>query len=198
MIWLSPSLLTFGTRPDRLGTLCTGPCNVPYKVWCNLRLSIHVREDNKHFNMFIRRFIPTIAALLPSGTMNNSNSGSRNTWLLVAQYNKYASSAKSKRRSKDRQCWKCSAIISSAVEFFCPSCNIIQKPSKTATYFELLNSPKTFDINTTQLAEEYKKLQWKLHPDKFSELSKVFHDMWIARMVISKCWNSKLGSFSGH
>lgn len=139
MIWLSPSLLTFGTRPDRLGTLCTGPCNVPYKVWCNLRLSIHVREDNKHFNMFIRRFIPTIAALLPSGTMNNSNSGSRNTWLLVAQYNKYASSAKSKRRSKDRQCWKCSAIISSAVEFFCPSCNIIQKPSKTATYFELLN-----------------------------------------------------------
>jgi len=35
-----------------------------------------------------------------------------------------------------------------------------------------LNSPKTFDINTTQLAEEYRKLQWKLHPDKFSELSK--------------------------
>jgi len=58
------------------------------------------------------------------------------------------------------------------VEFFCPSCNIIQRPSKTATYFELLNSPKTFDINTTQLAEEYKRLQWKLHPDKFSDLSK--------------------------
>ena len=35
-------------------------------------------------------------------------------------------------------------------------------------------SPKTFDINTAQLAEEYKKLQWKLHPDKFSDLSKVF------------------------
>jgi len=25
------------------------------------------------------------------------------------------------------------------------------------------------------LAEEYKKLQWKLHPDKFSDLSKVFY-----------------------
>lgn len=35
-------------------------------------------------------------------------------------------------------------------------------------------SPKTFNVNTTQLAERYKELQWKLHPDKFSELSKVF------------------------
>ena len=57
----------------------------------------------------------------------------------MGQYNNYASSAKSKRRPKDRLCWKCSAIIKSAVEFFCPSCNIIQRPSTTATYFELLN-----------------------------------------------------------
>lgn len=89
--------------------------------------------------MFGRRFIPKIAAFFPTGTMNNSISRSRNAWLLTGQYNKYASSAKSKRRSKDRLCWKCSAILKSAVEFFCPSCNIIQRPSKTATYFELLN-----------------------------------------------------------
>ncbi|KAL9980972.1 hypothetical protein ACROYT_G009621 [Oculina patagonica] len=82
-----------------------------------------------------------------------------------------ASSATSERL-KDKRCWKCNAEIKAAVEFFCPSCNIIQSPSKKATYFELMNSPKTFDVNTTQLAEEYKKLQWKLHPDKFSELSK--------------------------
>lgn len=122
--------------------------------------------------MFGRRLIPTISAFFPMETMNNSISGSRYTWLLMGQHKKYANTEKSKRRSKDRLCWKCSAIIKSAVEFFCPSCNIIQRPSKTATYFELLNSPKTFDINTAQLAEEYKKLQWKLHPDKFSDLSK--------------------------
>lgn len=58
-------------------------------------------------------------------------------------------------------------------------------------------SPKTFDINTTQLAEEYKKLQWKLHPDKFSELSKVLHAMQTIWRLFSKFWNPKLSSFSG-
>ena len=34
-------------------------------------------------------------------------------------------------------------------------------------------SPKTFDVNTAQLTEKYKELQWKLHPDKFSDVSEV-------------------------
>ncbi|KAJ7333776.1 hypothetical protein OS493_015867 [Desmophyllum pertusum] len=121
--------------------------------------------------MFSRRFIPMIVDFLPTRAIKNSISPSRKTCLLV-QYNMYASSAKSKGQKTGRRCWKCNVEIKSTVEFFCPSCNIIQSPSKKATYFELMSSPKTFDINTTQLAERYKELQWKLHPDKFSELSK--------------------------
>lgn len=34
-------------------------------------------------------------------------------------------------------------------------------------------SPTTFDVDTTQLNEKYKELQWKLHPDKFSDVSEV-------------------------
>lgn len=34
-------------------------------------------------------------------------------------------------------------------------------------------SPTSFDIDTRQLTQRYKELQWKLHPDKFSDLSKV-------------------------
>lgn len=32
-------------------------------------------------------------------------------------------------------------------------------------------SPMTFDVDTAQLSEKYKELQWKLHPDKFSDVS---------------------------
>ena len=35
-------------------------------------------------------------------------------------------------------------------------------------------SPTTFDVDTTQLNEKYKELQWKLHPDKFSDVSEVW------------------------
>ena len=31
----------------------------------------------------------------------------------------------------------------------------------------------TFDVDTAQLSEKYKELQWKLHPDKFSDVSEV-------------------------
>jgi len=57
------------------------------------------------------------------------------------------------------------------MEFFCPVCNIIQPPSKKMTYFELMGSSTAFDIDTTQLNEKYKELQWKLHPDRFSDVS---------------------------
>lgn len=90
----------------------------------------------------------------------------------MGQYNMYATNVSRKRQTGNRRCWKCNIGISSAVEFFCPSCNIIQRPSKNTTYFDLMGSPTSFNIDTTRLTERYKELQWKLHPDKFTELSK--------------------------
>lgn len=37
----------------------------------------------------------------------------------------------------------------------------------------IFSSPKTFDVDTVQLNDKYKELQWKLHPDKFSDVSEV-------------------------
>ncbi|XP_022785789.1 iron-sulfur cluster co-chaperone protein HscB, mitochondrial-like isoform X2 [Stylophora pistillata] len=122
--------------------------------------------------MFSRRFISPFAVLLPTAS-SNSNFARRKSWLLLGQYNMYANSVKNKSQTGSRRCWKCNSEIRSGVEFFCPSCNIIQRPPKKATYFELMGSPTSFDIDTKRLTQHYKELQWKLHPDKFSDLSKL-------------------------
>lgn len=118
--------------------------------------------------MFFRKFIPMIAAISPARATNSLayRSAARKTWLTLM----YCSSIESQRETIVRSCWKCSAI-SSTVEFFCPTCNVIQRPSKKTSYFVLMDSPKTFDVDTAQLTEKYKELQWKLHPDKFTDVS---------------------------
>lgn len=121
--------------------------------------------------MFSGRFISSFAVLIPT-TSSNSNVARRKSWLLLVQFNNYASSVKNKSQTGSRRCWKCNSEIRSGVEFFCPSCNIIQMPPRKMTYFELMGSPTSFDIDTRQLTQRYKELQWKLHPDKFSDLSK--------------------------
>lgn len=121
--------------------------------------------------MFSGRFISSFAVLIPTAS-SNSNVARRKSWLLLVQFNNYASSVKNKSQTGSRRCWKCNSEIRSGVEFFCPSCNIIQMPPRKVTYFELMGSPTSFDIDTRQLTQCYKELQWKLHPDKFSDLSK--------------------------
>lgn len=108
--------------------------------------------------------------------------------------------------SSRESCWKCGIDLNvsgrmEGVRFFCPcDKHIILPPSKTQTYFEIMNwlvlslhivihiqyiacdlcistlllfSPTTYRIDTDQLKQTFKQLQRQLHPDKFSNKSQV-------------------------
>lgn len=130
--------------------------------------------------MFSRKFSFEIAALLCLRSTNclihYRHFPSRKICLAISgttpcyKFRMYCSPVESHRPSKILSCWQCKAPVTS-MEFFCPACNVIQPPSMETTYFDLMSSPKTFDVNTAQLTEKYKELQWKLHPDKFSDVS---------------------------
>ncbi|XP_076845978.1 iron-sulfur cluster co-chaperone protein HscB [Brachyhypopomus gauderio] len=67
--------------------------------------------------------------------------------------------------SPHTRCWRCG---SSRLMFFCSSCEVIQPPYESATYFELLNCDQTFALDTQKLQQRYLELQKSLHPDNFS------------------------------
>lgn len=122
--------------------------------------------------MLIRRLLPRLTTIIPVRTTNSSPHRRMQIWSIVKQTKyMYCSRPESQIDTKTWLCWNCKALITSAIEFFCPSCNIIQRPLKKTTYFEIMDSPKTFDVDTVQLNDKYKELQWKLHPDKFSDVS---------------------------
>lgn len=72
------------------------------------------------------------------------------------------------RDSQEQNCWKCGAVKQNCSDLFCSKCNIIQKPLYTENYFKLLNIDEKFDIDSTILRNEYRRLQSHLHPDKFT------------------------------
>lgn len=122
--------------------------------------------------------VMTVALLHQRAThsLTHHHFSSRKTWQTLCgstpggRCRLYCSAVEGQRHAKMSSCWKCNAPVTS-MEFFCSACNAIQPPSETITYFDLMASPKTFDVNTAQLTEKYKELQWKLHPDKFSDVS---------------------------
>lgn len=63
------------------------------------------------------------------------------------------------------RCWSCSK--GSGGTFFCNTCDVIQPPKKEKNYFELFESPITFDLDTSYLTKMYRNLQRKVHPDSF-------------------------------
>jgi len=69
------------------------------------------------------------------------------------------------------ECWSCHQRTNCT--YFCAECDKIQPPPLNVDYFKLLYCPKTFDVNIDQLKESYKNLQKQLHPDQFSQKSKL-------------------------
>jgi len=94
---------------------------------------------------------------------------------LVSQFYENHSSAKfySSSVQGTETCWKCNHKwgISDNISIVCPNCNSLRKmnPEKLPNYFELLNHPKTYQVDLTSLAKQTKLLQKKLHPDLFSQ-----------------------------
>ncbi|XP_008560840.1 iron-sulfur cluster co-chaperone protein HscB [Microplitis demolitor] len=69
-----------------------------------------------------------------------------------------------------KKCWQCNYPFKS--ELFCQKCETVQEPPEQLNYFEILGVEKSFDINVTDVQTKYRKLQSKLHPDKFGNKSK--------------------------
>jgi len=72
------------------------------------------------------------------------------------------------------KCWNCQTLLDSTPCLFCKNCNLIQSSDQqNFNYFELLNIPNQYDIDTGQLTSNFRKLQNVIHPDKFSNKTKV-------------------------
>jgi molecular chaperone HscB len=76
-------------------------------------------------------------------------------------------------------CWSCGASLSaekpdpngSGHTFFCPSCGKIQPLSHDSDHFALFQyQAPTFIISPEDLESRYKRLQGKLHPDRFATM----------------------------
>ncbi|XP_033118531.1 iron-sulfur cluster co-chaperone protein HscB-like [Anneissia japonica] len=71
-------------------------------------------------------------------------------------------------------CWNCQSNLSSTdlgMNYFCDSCKIIQPCQENIDHFQRMNIPRSFDVNTSELTQTFRKFQRLLHPDKFSQKS---------------------------
>ncbi|XP_006571447.1 iron-sulfur cluster co-chaperone protein HscB, mitochondrial [Apis mellifera] len=82
--------------------------------------------------------------------------------LILTNISKYSSDSPLK-------CWNCNFTYKS--DLFCSKCKVLQKPPENLTYFDIIDIPKTYDVNITEIQKKYKELQKLLHPDKFSNKS---------------------------
>lgn len=72
------------------------------------------------------------------------------------------------------RCWNCHAVLDTRPCLFCKNCSLIQSSEQqNFDYFELLNVPDKYDIDTGQLTLNFRKLQNLIHPDKFSNKTEV-------------------------
>ena len=65
-------------------------------------------------------------------------------------------------------CWQCSDLLPSAASLYCPSCGLPQLSALRLDYFSLLSLPQSFDVSSALLAAAHRRLQQKLHPDRFA------------------------------
>jgi len=70
-------------------------------------------------------------------------------------------------------CWKCGDMINLNQDLFCNSCEVVQKPTDDANYFEILGVEKEFDVDAKELTKKFRLLQMQLHPDRFTQKSEV-------------------------
>ncbi|KAF4693896.1 hypothetical protein FOZ60_009639 [Perkinsus olseni] len=82
------------------------------------------------------------------------------------------SSTKVKDYTPCLDCPKCH-FVSSSFSPFCPSCDSLQPPKPNACpvdYFQLLDQPHKFNLDTTVAEQSYRKWQTRLHPDKLASV----------------------------
>ncbi|XP_046871346.1 iron-sulfur cluster co-chaperone protein HscB [Hypomesus transpacificus] len=106
----------------------------------------------------------------------NSNKGTRqrnSLRLLKERELKYTTIISSQRLFSTthvkQNCWNCSQPIEETPAFFCLSCNVLQPPDESASFFQIMDCDQTFAINTEKLQKRYLHLQRSLHPDNFSQ-----------------------------
>lgn len=69
-------------------------------------------------------------------------------------------------------CWNCTKTFDNAT-IFCNACSCLQPVDGNANLFEIIGIKRSFKINHQDLKQKYRSLQSILHPDKFSNKSKV-------------------------
>uniref|UniRef100_A0A023EK85 Putative cpij000747 co-chaperone protein hscb mitochondrial n=1 Tax=Aedes albopictus TaxID=7160 RepID=A0A023EK85_AEDAL len=72
--------------------------------------------------------------------------------------------------STAKVCWSCSKPLVKKDKFFCGSCGTLQRV-EDVDYFKLLDVSNRFDVDSSALTSNFRRLQSMLHPDKFSRRS---------------------------
>eukprot|EP00123_Amoebidium_parasiticum_P000965 comp11925_c0_seq1/m.6588 comp11925_c0_seq1/g.6588 ORF comp11925_c0_seq1/g.6588 comp11925_c0_seq1/m.6588 type:complete len:302 (-) comp11925_c0_seq1:407-1312(-) len=75
------------------------------------------------------------------------------------------------------KCWSCEKQqdphpAHAQDAFFCPGCGAVQPPHPHLSHFATLDMRPTYDLDTSQLHKNFRRLQAIVHPDKFSGRSK--------------------------
>ncbi|XP_037935638.1 iron-sulfur cluster co-chaperone protein HscB-like isoform X2 [Teleopsis dalmanni] len=65
-------------------------------------------------------------------------------------------------------CWNCKKTGERKHYMLCEECGFLQDVDMEINYFDLLNFPKSFEIERQKLTQQFRKLQTLVHPDKFS------------------------------
>nr|XP_020025069.1 iron-sulfur cluster co-chaperone protein HscB, mitochondrial isoform X2 [Castor canadensis] len=83
--------------------------------------------------------------------------------------------AVSQAGSSSPRCWNCGGSGGAGREdgFFCPRCRALQPPDPTRDYFSLMDCNRSFRVDTTKLQHRFQQLQRLVHPDFFSQRSKL-------------------------
>ncbi|XP_034944701.1 iron-sulfur cluster co-chaperone protein HscB [Chelonus insularis] len=68
-----------------------------------------------------------------------------------------------------KKCWQCNYPFKS--ELFCKKCQTLQEPPDQMDYFEILGAKKSFDVDTKEIQQTFRKMQNILHPDRFGNKS---------------------------
>ncbi|XP_059616314.1 iron-sulfur cluster co-chaperone protein HscB-like [Phlebotomus argentipes] len=73
-------------------------------------------------------------------------------------------------------CWSCGNADGGS-GIFCPKCNSLQKVDTSKNYFDILDLPLSYNVDSNALSVKFREMQSFLHPDKFSNKSQEEQDI---------------------
>lgn len=119
-----------------------------------------------------RRYLLSDVIALSSPFVNSICLPAR-TYSVLPQRAIYTTPMLQNDHEEERKCWNCGRTTDPSEELFFCKCGVVQTPADGMTYFTLFGIDQNFEIDIKKLSEEYKNLQKRLHPDMFSNKSKV-------------------------